>query len=132
MHSCRRQHLSLDLLLQSVARCRSRCVDVRREVLFIFKLIAFMSIHVIHVNSCQFMSIHVIHINSCHSCQFMSFISIHVIHVLLCHSSHLSMTFSTNSEKSGQGREGQICLPKPSATVFAVRPKAKITECEKR
>jgi hypothetical protein len=56
-----------------------------------------------HAKSCQFMSNHVIHVKSCHSCQIMSFV----------------IGFSENLVKSGAGeggREGQICLPKPSAT----------------
>jgi hypothetical protein len=66
----------------------------------------FMSFHVI---SCRFMSFHVI------SCHFMSF------HVILCHimSFQVSLDFSllpfNKVGRAGQGREGQICLPRPSA-----------------
>jgi hypothetical protein len=78
---------------------------------------SFRQIHVNSCNSCQFMSfisIHIIYVNSCNLCQFMS---IHVIPVNSCHSCYLSLDFCRNSVMRGVGgREGQMCLPRPSAT----------------
>jgi hypothetical protein len=72
---------------------------------------------IFHVISCHFMSFHVI------SCHFMSF------HVLSCPimSFHVSWDFFEQlSLKSGGAGEGQICLPRPSATYLAVMPSAKM------
>jgi hypothetical protein len=92
------------------------------------KFMLFMQIHVIHANSCyscqfmsfkSFISIQVIHLNSSHSSQFMSFISIHVIHLNSGHPRFLSFNFFWKFSKvGGEGKGGQICLPKPSATAL--------------
>jgi hypothetical protein len=87
-----------------------------------------MLIHVLYVNSkhsCQIMSNHVLQVKSCHSCQIMSFMSIHVNHVIhikschscqkmWCHSCHVTLA---EIQLSGEGWVGQICLPRPLATV---------------
>jgi hypothetical protein len=68
----------------------------------------FILLHFIHLISCHFMSFHVF------SCLFMSF------HAILCHfKCHWTfhpLTFNkVGREGNGRG-EGQICLPRPSAT----------------
>jgi hypothetical protein len=94
-----------------------------------FQIMLFMSNHAIHVKLCKVMSNHVIYVKSCHSCQIMSFMSNYVSHVKSCHSCQI-MSFMSNhvmspwyfsyklSIKLGRGisGEGQICLPRPSAT----------------
>jgi hypothetical protein len=53
--------------------------------------------------------------------------SIHCIHVNSYHSCHVTLTFYTNSEKSGEGGWVKYVFPGLSfGDSFAVRPKAKI------
>jgi hypothetical protein len=82
------------------------------------------------VNICNFMSFHAIqviqvvqvilfHVTLYH---FMSFMSVMSCHVMSCHfmSFHVSMEFSDqlSIKLAGvRGQGGQICLPRPSATV---------------
>jgi hypothetical protein len=83
----------------------------------------FMSFHVI---SCHFMSFHVI------SCHFMSFrvISCHIMsfHVISSVIGLLRPAFDKVG-RGGQGRGGQICLPKPSATALLSGRRQKCPQC---
>jgi hypothetical protein len=91
------------------------------------QIMSFMSNHVIHLKSCHssqimtFMSFisnhvfHVIHVKSCHSCQIMSFMSNHVKSFMSC----VIRTFQVKIHlRREEGGEGQICLPRPSATAL--------------
>jgi hypothetical protein len=104
-----------------------------------------MSIHVIHANSCRIMLFHVnyvIHV-IVHSCQFTSlmafivielhFMQIPVIQANSCYSSKFMLFMSIHvilskvEKKVDEGREGQICLTRPSVTALLSGRKQKCT-----
>jgi hypothetical protein len=81
------------------------------------------AIHVKSCHSCQIMSFvsnHVIHVKSCHSCQIMSYVTHVMSQCIVLGQWYFSNKLSIKSSGRGRGRvrQGQICLPGPSATAL--------------